>query len=156
MLDWLLDTLGCGATRDADEGSRREAPPSVMINKRFISAQEQRLFHTLQRHYGPTGHVLAEVALNRLLWFPNSADRSKLQRWRNKVAQKSVDFLIVDPKSLRPIVAIELDDKSHLTEKRERRDDVVNALCVAAGLRLVRVPGGVTVEELRAILDARG
>jgi hypothetical protein len=58
-----------------------------------------------------------------------------------------------DPKSLRPIVAIELDDKSHLTEKREKRDATVNTLCAAAGLRLVRVPGNVTVEELNGILN---
>ncbi|MDB5725870.1 MAG: hypothetical protein JWQ16_2624, partial [Novosphingobium sp.] len=46
----------------------------------------------------------------------------------------------------------ELDDKSHLTEKREQRDVNVNTLCAAAGLRLVRVPGNVTVEELREML----
>ena len=151
MLDWLLDTLGCGATRDPDEEA--DSPPTMRVNKRFLSAQEQRLFHTLKRHYGDAGHVLAEVALDRLIWLANSQDRSKRRRWQNKIAQRSVDFLVVDPKTLRPIVAIELDDKSHLTERREARDRTVNAACHAAGLRLVRVPGNVTVEELRVILD---
>lgn len=158
MLDWLWNALGCGAVESADAAvGRPGAPPPqlprVMINRQFISPQEQRLFHTLQRYYGigpsARGHVLAEVALNRLLYFPNAPGR---QSWQNRVNTRSIDFLIVDPKSLRPMVAIELDDKSHLTEKREQRDATVNTLCAGAGLRLVRLPGSVTVEELKEIL----
>ena len=108
-----------------------------MINKRFISANEQRLFHTLQRYYGTgdhsRGHVLAEVALNRLLYLPNGPGRAS---WQNRIRGRSIDFLIVEPKSRRPIVAIDPDDNRHLTDRHEQRDPTVNTLRTAAGLRL--------------------
>jgi Protein of unknown function (DUF2726) len=148
----LIDVLTCGTSHDPVASTSNDAPPPVMVNKQFIGPQAQRLFHTLQRHYGPTGHVLAEVALNRLIYFPNSADRKRRARWWGRIAQRSVDFVILDPKSLHPMLAIELDDKTHLSAKREGRDTSVNTICAAAGLRLVRVPGNVTVEELKTIL----
>lgn len=156
MFDWLVNALGCGTLDSNDESPTTDAPPKVMVNKQFIGPQAQRLFHTLKRYYGESGHVLAEVALNRLLYLPTAGDRKLRARWWGRISQRSIDFVVVDARSLQPLVAIELDDKSHLTEKREKRDATVNTICAAAGLRLVRVPGNVTVEELRVMLERGG
>ena len=43
------------------------------------------------------GHVLAQVSLRQLLWFPpGPGGRAASQAWRNEVAQKSVDFVVCD------------------------------------------------------------
>ena len=88
--------------------------------------------------------VLAQVALNRLLFLPGSY-RGR-QAWQNRVAQKSLDFLLCDPATLRPLVAVELDDATHGAERRQQRDadsrapargggTAAGAVCGAEGLR---------------------
>ena len=63
-----------------------------------------------------------------------------LQRWRNKVAQKSVDFVVCDPATLRPLVVIELVEPSHATPERQTRDDEVGDILKAAGLQFIVWP----------------
>jgi hypothetical protein len=57
----------------------------------------------------------------------------------NRISSKHVDFLVCDKATMKPIYAIELDDKSHLSEKSKKRDDFVDKLYTQTGLRLVRV-----------------
>jgi very-short-patch-repair endonuclease len=56
------------------------------------------------------------------------------------VSQKHFDFLICDAELLRPLLAIELDDRSHLTATQQARDAVKDAVCAQAGLTMLRVP----------------
>ena len=86
---------------------------------------------------GTRGHVLAQVSLRQLLWFPRGQEG--LQAWRNKVAQKTIDFVVCDVATLRPLVAIEFDEPSHGRPERQTRDDAVRAILAAAGLPLVGV-----------------
>ena len=55
-----------------------------------------------------------------------------------KVSQKHVDFVICDVDTLRPLAAVELDDRSHDTAKAKRADAEKDAALAAAGLPLVR------------------
>jgi very-short-patch-repair endonuclease len=55
------------------------------------------------------------------------------------VSQKHFDFVICHAESLVPLLAVELDDKSHLTATAQRSDAVKNAVCASAGLPLLRV-----------------
>lgn len=114
--------------------------PLVITNKRFVTEAEANFFRVLKAVVGQRGHVLAQVSLRQLLWFPpNQKDRATLQRWRNKVAQKSVDFVVCDAATLRPLVVIELDEPSHATPQRQTRDGDVEAILGAAKLPLLHV-----------------
>ena len=55
------------------------------------------------------------------------------------VSQKHFDFVVCDAESLLPLLAVELDDKSHLTATAQKSDAVKNAICLAAGLPLLRI-----------------
>lgn len=57
----------------------------------------------------------------------------------NRVANKHVDFVICDRSTLRPIVAIELDDRSHARTDRQERDTFVNNVYLSVGLPIIRV-----------------
>ncbi|TAL14350.1 DUF2726 domain-containing protein [Patescibacteria group bacterium] len=50
----------------------------------------------------------------------------------------SIDFLLCDRNETAPSIAIELDDKSHLREKRRYRDQVVSKILLESNLRLLR------------------
>jgi very-short-patch-repair endonuclease len=65
----------------------------------------------------------------------------KGQNWKaafRVINGKSVDFLLVEKTTLKPIAAIELDDWSHKREDRVSRDEKVKAILDEAGVLLVR------------------
>lgn len=81
---------------------------------------------------------------------PPRGDRSALRR----VSQKHVDFLLCHPETLKPLVAVELDDRSHDRADRKARDVFVDQSFASAGLPIVHVPvtGHYDVRELEALL----
>lgn len=129
--------------------------PAVQVSKYFISDAEADFFRVLQRVVGTRGHVLAQVSLRQLLWFPGTAQSNPGRgTWMNKVAAKSVDFVVCDPATLRPRVVIELDEPTHARPERQERDEVVEALLEKAGLAYVRVltSRGYDTRELSATI----
>jgi len=58
----------------------------------------------------------------------------------NRIAQRHVDFLICRPDTMKPVVAIELDDSSHNSPSRRERDEFLDALFKAADFPLVHMP----------------
>ena len=114
--------------------------PRVQVNKYFVSNAEADFFRVLRMTVGERGHVLAQVSLRQLLWFPgNNQSNPGRQIWQNKVAAKSIDFVVCDGATLRPKLAIELDEPSHERPGRQARDEEVEKICEAAGLPLVRL-----------------
>lgn len=59
--------------------------------------------------------------------------------YRSRIAQKHLDFLLCDARSMQPILGIELDDSSHARASRQARDEFVDRVFEAAGLPLVRI-----------------
>jgi hypothetical protein len=118
LLGWLFNLLG-ERGGSAPVGGQRM--PRVIVDKKFVSPAEAEFFRVLRAVVGTRGHVLAQVSLRQLLWFPPEQERSIVQAWRNRVAQKSIDFLVCDPATLRPLVAIELDEPSHASPSRQTR-----------------------------------
>jgi len=117
-----------------------EAFPQVRVNKYFVSDAEANFFRVLRKVVGDRGHALAQVSLRQLLWFPgNSRTNPGRQAWLNRVAGKSVDFLVCDPSTLRPKVVVELDEPSHANAERQARDEHVEDVLEAAGVPVVRV-----------------
>ena len=58
----------------------------------------------------------------------------------NRISQKHVDYLLVSLPNFQPIVAIELDGKSHGSERQQKGDAVKDQAFKSAGVPLVRVP----------------
>ena len=121
--------------RDASAG-----PPKVLVNKYFISEAEAGFFRVLMRVVAGRGHVLAQVSLRQLLWLPGSNQSNPgRSAWQNKIAAKSVDFVVCDLATLRPLVVIELDEPTHARPERQDRDEEVEMMLRAAGLPYFRV-----------------
>jgi hypothetical protein len=60
--------------------------------------------------------------------------------WFRKIAHAHVDFVICQPESTRPLLVIELDDRSHLDPAQGRRDEWKDDVLCAARLPVYRVP----------------
>ena len=137
-----MERKGCfGFFTDFFTGSRRASAaaglPRVTVNKKFISPAEADFFRVLRAVVGGRGHVLAQVSLRQLLYFP--AKQQGTQSWRNKTASRAIDFVVCDAATLRPLVAIELDEPSHARPERQTRDDEIHVILTAAGLPLLNV-----------------
>lgn len=135
-LGFLFNLFGSGERPSAADASF----PKVQVNKYFVSNAEADFFRVLRKVVGNRGHILAQVPLRQLLWFPgNNKTNPGRQVWQNKVAQKTVDFVICDPGTVKPRVVIELDEPTHARPERQTRDELVERIVTAAGLPFERV-----------------
>ena len=73
---------------------------------------------------------------------------------QNRINCKHVDFVLCTRDTLSPILAIELDDRSHRQPERQARDRFVDEAFAAAGLPLLRIPAqyGYTASELQQMI----
>lgn len=98
-------------------------------------------------------HIVPQAHLSTFL-----DHRIKGQNWRAALAtvqRKSVDFLLCSKETLRPIIAIELDDASHNRPDRISRDMLVANILISSNIQLVRFSVGEwgTVDDIRAKIN---
>jgi predicted RNA-binding Zn-ribbon protein involved in translation (DUF1610 family) len=104
----------------------------------FLSPAEISFYHILRKVIGDGASVCPKVSLGDL-FYAQTGDYGENRSWMNRIDRKHIDFVICDPKTMRPIMGIELDDASHQKEKRIERDQFVDRVFSAAGLPLARV-----------------
>lgn len=57
----------------------------------------------------------------------------------SKIKAKHIDFLLADKSTLEPVLAIELDDKTHQRPDRQQRDVFVDQTLTKIGLPILRI-----------------
>ncbi len=110
-----------------------------LLRDDFLSLAEQSFFLTLKHTCSDWALICPKVALGDL-FYVKSGDPSYFRTYTNKIDRKHVDFLLCDPKTARPLLGIELDDKSHQKSVVMERDDFVENVYRSANLPLVRIP----------------
>jgi hypothetical protein len=105
----------------------------------FLSPAEISFYHVLQSMVGDEAVVCPKWSLGDL-FYAATGDYGQNRSWMNRVDRKHVDFLVCDPGSMRPTLAVELDDASHERAQRQERDQFVDRVFSAAGLPLARIP----------------
>ena len=76
--------------------------------------------------------VFSQVALYSIIKTTNISEF-------NKIKSKTIDFVITDNNS-KIILCIELDDTTHLKDKRIKRDVFIDEIFEKANIKLLRVP----------------
>lgn len=110
-----------------------EPAPSLWVN-----TPEAVLFGILCRHM-PTGfHVHGKVRLEDIIRVKRGLPEALRWAARGRVKSRHVDFLITDGKG-KPVMAIELDGRSHNARNPSEADMVKTALFDAAGIPLQRI-----------------
>ena len=87
-------------------------------------------------------NVIKKVVPENYLVFPqinlaSFIERTDDSRFHNELF-RNVDFLITDD-SYKPKVVIEINDQSHLTTERKKRDEKVNNICEEAGIPIIKL-----------------
>src|SRR5687768_4730922 len=136
-----------------EEKSTSKLEYPYFVRDHFLSPAEHSFFMVLKSVVSDSALISIKVGLGDL-FYANSNDGSKYRIYTNKIDRKHVDFLLCDPKTVRPILGIELDDKSHRRSDRQARDEFVEKVFAYANLPLVRIPvkHSYSLTELNALL----
>lgn len=149
VIDFISDLLF-----EKEEKSFKIEYPYHQVDE-FISAAELNFFFNLKAVVGDSAQIFSKVKLSDL-FHAKTGDFGKNRSYNNRIDRKHVDFLLCDPKTLKPILGIELDDKSHQRTDRRERDDFVNHVFEAAKLPLmhISVQRSYSQSELKSKLSA--
>ncbi len=116
----------------------------------LLSKAERSFFGVLHQEFAGSFHIFGKVRLADLVK-PLVSDGPSWWTAFNKLSSKHVDFVLCEPSDLRIVCCIELDDASHDSASRQKRDTFVDQCLASAGIPLVRFPAakGYIPAELR-------
>lgn len=118
----------------------------------LITRAEHEFFDILEDILGDNYHIFTQVHL------PTILDHKTVgQNWKaafSHINGKSVDFVVCDKAYIKPLLAIELDDKTHEREDRIERDSIVENMLKEAGMPLLRFQnsGSFNKEEVKKLV----
>lgn len=102
----------------------------------LMSRAEHEFFDVLAEAVKAQYYIFPQVHLATIL------DHKVVgQNWKGAfrhIDEKSVDFVLCDKAYIKPLLAIELDDRTHDNDKRKERDGVVESILGEAVLPLLR------------------
>ena len=119
----------------------------------FLSTPELSFYRVLQTVIGGRATIFTKVGLGDVFYV---ARPNENHNYRNRIAQKHVDFIVCDIQTLKPLFAVELDDASHQRADRQERDAFVDQVFQAASLPLAHVAAQreYSVHDLAAKFEA--
>lgn len=103
----------------------------------FMTQAEHEFYNVLNELVGTEFVIFAQVHLPTIV-----NHKVKGQNWQGALShinRKSVDFVLCNKSNLSPVLAIELDDKSHQKQDRQYRDAEVERILSLAEMPLLRV-----------------
>ena len=102
----------------------------------LMTKSEKDFFRMLNSVAGDRYFIFPQVHLSAIL-----DEKIKGQNWKaafKHINGKSVDYVLCDKQTLKPVYAVELDDNTHTYKNRQERDQEVERMFQGAGVPLVR------------------
>ena len=91
--------------------------------------------------------VLAKIRFADLVEVSAEADKKEYMKYFGKIKSKHIDFILCKKDNLYPELLIELNDSSHNTEDRIKRDEFIKKIAEKVGYKMVFVDGTQNHEE---------
>jgi hypothetical protein len=104
----------------------------------ILTQPEGRLYRSLLLAVASEYQVMSKVRLWDFIWLEN--DPPERGKHLGRLSSRHVDFLLCEPLTLKPLLAVELDDYSHKKPEAIAADQYKDELFAAAGLPLLRLP----------------
>lgn len=115
------------------------AKSPFLIANSLLTKAEMNFYQVLKNVIDNEKQIICpKVRMIDVLWTKTYRVENKLT-FINKVNRKHFDFVICDKETLKPIMAIELDDKSHEEEARKERDEFVDALFTDLKFKVIHI-----------------
>ena len=115
----------------------------------FLTPYEQQLYlhliNYLNKNFPNKYSIFPNVKVSDLITI-----HTKYYAPLNRINQLHIDFIIVEnEKNFNPVLAIELDDKSHNLEKRKIVDEKKNKIFNHIGLKLIRMKWFINEDNIK-------
>ena len=125
--------------------------PTAVVAKPLMSHSEREALPLIERSV-PRCRVHAQVAMGALIKPQKGLSKSQHTSTRKRFNQMIVDFVLEDRSTGAVVALVELDDRTHDSDKDARRD----ALTRAAGYQTIRIPAKtpLTQPSIDAILQS--
>ena len=104
---------------------------------RIMTEREQEFYKKLKLICGDSILIFPQIHLSNL-FFHNVKGQNFKSAFKF-INRLSVDFVLVDSRNFKTLMAIELDDSTHDEQERIRRDLIVNDIFKKANFPLLRV-----------------
>lgn len=110
--------------------------------KRYIITLNELKFYNILMEIAKELDLIlfSQVSLYNILETQKNLDPKTKQIYFNKIASKSIDFVLVNKKDCKIQLCIELDDSTHKQVKRIKRDEFINKLFQDLEINLLRYP----------------
>lgn len=138
--------------------ARKSGEVIRIVRRPILTPNEMAFFHTLQGAVGEHYLIFPKVPLATFV--EGRAHSPSAQTSFMNQIDKRMDFVLVDPPDLRLHLVVEVDDRTHESEHRRRRDRLVEDVLQRAGIKLVRIPAAhsydvATLQRQLGLLDDR-
>lgn len=110
--------------------------------KRYLISKNELNFYSILLEIAKELDLIlfSQVSLYNILETRPNLDYRTKTIYFNKIASKSIDFVLVDKNDCRIKLCIELDDSTHKQQKRIERDKFINELFKSLEINLLRYP----------------
>lgn len=105
------------------------------LRSNLLSAAEFSFYKVLETAIQGKLEIQCKVRLADIFYTPYGTNVMHF----NRITGKHVDFLLCDTQTMKPVLAIELDDSSHDRPDRKQRDNFVDEVFKVAELPLLHV-----------------
>lgn len=102
---------------------------NYLLKKSLITQTEKPYFETIKKIIEPEYIIQPQINLASII------DKKSSDKFRNELF-RNIDFGIFD-QNYKPILLIEINDESHMTNIRRERDKKVQTICKGAGIPIV-------------------
>ncbi len=150
FLKKLAANAGGDTNSQSSLGYRKKKTLFTEAERSFLGVLDKCLDASKYRVFG-------KVRVADILEPNPTKNRSEWSRAFGRIKAKHFDYVICAADTLKPVCAIELDDKSHNQKKRQQRDQLLESVCKDTSLPLIRVPAkrSYKPEEVKALLAKR-
>lgn len=126
---------------------------SYITKKQVMTNAEKVFYDKLLAGLGDDHYIVPQAHLSMFI-----DHKVKGQNWKaafSTINAKSVDFLVVEKTTQKPVLAIELDDHTHGFQDRVKRDAVVKEILNRAGIPLERYANNGQIPTFDALYISR-
>ena len=129
----------------ATKETYRPNSPLPYRRKLLLSQNEYRFYTAFKVLADRKSYLICPKVGLKDLFDVTTQGKDRMRYWA-RISQKHVDFVVCDS-HLRPLFAIELDDKSHQRPDVKKNDDFKNTLFASCQFPLYRIPATAVYSE---------
>jgi len=136
------------------EYKKKEEPENTIDDKipyrkkLLLTKNEYWFYKSLKEIADKYGYaVLAKIRLADLVEVSSEIEKNEYMKYFAKIRSKHIDFILCKKDNLYPELLIELNDNSHKTDDRAKRDELIEKICEKVGYKIIFVYGTQSLEE---------